>query len=49
MKRPKNLTRRVPEIQSMFRATAFSNINVMELFDNYERALKFWKFTADSV
>jgi len=33
----------------MFEATAFSKTSVMEFFDNYERALKSWKFTADRV
>jgi len=48
-KRHKNLTPRKPENTSLFRATAFSKTNVMEFFDNYERALKFWKFTADRM
>jgi hypothetical protein len=51
MKRDKNLTLRKPEntSTSLFRATAFNKTNVMEFSDNYERALKSWKFTADRV
>ena len=49
MKRHKNLTLRKSENTSLFRAMVFSKTNVMEFFDNYERALKSWKFTADRV
>jgi hypothetical protein len=46
--RYKNLMLRKPENTSLFRATAFNKINVIEYFDNYEHALKSWEFTADS-
>jgi hypothetical protein len=49
MKRHKNLTLRKRKYTSLLRATAFNKTNVMEFFDNYERALKSWKFTADRV
>jgi hypothetical protein len=49
MKRHKNLTLRQPENTSLFWATAFNERYAMEFFDNYERALKSWKFTADGV
>jgi hypothetical protein len=49
MKRHKNPTLRKPEYTSLFRATMFNKRNVMEFFDNYERALKSGKFTADRV
>ena len=47
--RHKDLTLNKPENTSLFRATAFSKTNVMEFFDSYECALKFWKFTADRM
>jgi hypothetical protein len=49
MKRHKNLTLRKSENTSLFRAAAFNKTNLIEFFDNYKRALKFWKFTADRV
>ena len=50
MERHKNLILRKPENTSrLFRATAFNKTNVMEFFDNHDRALKSWKFTADRV
>ena len=49
MKRHKTLTFRKPENAILFRATAFNKTNVMELFDIYKRALKYWKLTADWV
>jgi hypothetical protein len=49
MKRHKNLTLRKHENTRLFSATAFNKTNVMEFFDNYELALKSWKFTADRV
>ena len=49
MKRHKNLTLRKPGNTSLFRATAFNKTNVMEFFDNYDRALRSWEFTADRV
>jgi len=48
-KRHKNLMLRKPENTSLFRSTAFSKTNIMEFFDDYEPALKSWKFTADRV
>jgi hypothetical protein len=47
MKRHKNLTLRKPENTSLLRATAFKKSIVF--FNNYKRALKSWKFAADSV
>jgi hypothetical protein len=44
MKRHKNLTLRKPENTNLFRTTAFNKKNVMEFFDNCERALKSWNF-----
>ena len=49
MKRHKKLTLRKPENTTLFRSTAFNKINAMKFFDNYERALKSWKFTGDRV
>ena len=46
MKGHKSLTCRKAQNTSLFRATAFNKTNVMECFDNYERALKSWAFTA---
>ena len=33
--------------KSLFRTTAFNKTNVMEFYDNYERTLISWNFTAD--
>jgi len=49
MKRHKNLTFRKTENTILFRANVFNKINVIELFDNFELALKPWEFTADRV
>jgi hypothetical protein len=42
----RSLTLRKPQNTSLIRATAFNKTNVMQFFDNYERALKSWLFTA---
>jgi hypothetical protein len=44
VKRHKNLTFRKPENTILFRANAFNKTNVIELFDNYELALKYFGF-----
>ena len=49
MKRHKNLMLCKPKNTSLFRATAFGKTNIMEFFNNYERGIKFWNFTADRV
>jgi hypothetical protein len=49
MKTPSNPTLRKPENTTLFRSTAFNKTNAMKFFDNYERALKSWKFTGDRV
>ena len=48
-KRHTNRTLCKPENESLFRTTAYNNSNIMEFFNNYECALKSWKFTADSA
>jgi hypothetical protein len=45
VKRLKNLTFRKPENAILFRTNALNKTNVIELFDNYELALKPWEFT----
>ena len=47
MKRHKSLTLCKLKNTSLFRAIAFNKTNTMELFNNYECALKCWEFTAD--
>jgi hypothetical protein len=49
MRRQKKFMLCKSENTSLFRATASNKTNVMEFFDNYERELKYWKFTADGV
>lgn len=50
MKRHNNLlTLRKPENTSLSRATAFNKTNVMEFYDNYERALQSGEFTGDRI
>jgi hypothetical protein len=49
MRRHKKLTLCKPEITSLFSTTTFSKTNVMDFFENYECALKSWKFTAERV
>ena len=49
MKRPTNYTLCKPENTGLLRSTAFNKTKVMEFFDNYECAHKFWEFTADRV
>jgi hypothetical protein len=49
MKRRKNSKLCKPENTSLFMATAFNKTKGMGFFDNYERALKSWEFTAGSA
>ena len=50
MKRHDNLlTLRKSENTSLSRATAFNKTNVMEFYDNYERALQSGEFTGDRI
>jgi hypothetical protein len=49
MKRRKNRKLCKPENTSLFMATAFNKTKGIGFFDNYERALKSWEFTAYRV
>ena len=49
MKRHKNLTFHKPENTILFRVNAFNKTKVIELFNNYELALKPLEFAADRV
>jgi hypothetical protein len=46
MKRRKNHKLCKPENTSLFMAIVFNKTKGVEFFDNYERALKSWEFTA---
>ena len=47
MKRHKNLTFCKPESAVLYRTNAFNKTNIIEIFDNYELALKPWEFIKD--